>query len=373
MNQRLETGRLVGGRYRLDALLARGGMAEVWEATDQTLERRVAVKVLHPHLADEGAFRRRFRTEAVAVARLVHPNVVAVYDTCTDDGTDAMVMELVRGRTLRDYLDERGRLEPVEVVHIGTEIASGLSCAHNHGIVHRDVKPANIMLADDGRVLVADFGIAKLLDSADATRTSSLLGTVKYLAPEQLEGGRIDGRTDVYALGSVLYECLCGRPPFERGSPSATALARLVSEAEPASMRAPGVSSTLDVILARSLARVPADRYLTADDLRSALVAAPVGHPFLGEEGPITVSGGPHDAPLHLDLTRSSSTRERPTRTRPTSAIVAVALITAALVVIALLVATTDLGRDLLDRSTSSSAPASGSDEHAAAAVTIEG
>ena len=123
-------------------------------------------------------------------------------------------MELVRGRTLREFLDERGRLDPVEVVHIGAEVASALTCAHKAGIIHRDVKPANILLSDDGRVLVTDFGIAKVLDEPDLTRTSQLLGTVKYLAPEQVESGPVDARTDVYALGAVLYEALCGEAPF---------------------------------------------------------------------------------------------------------------------------------------------------------------
>ena len=218
---RAGTGRLLAGRYRLDRHLASGGMAEVWEATDEVLDRPVAVKLLHGHLADDPALRARFHHEAVAAARLVHPAIVAIYDTCDDPGAEAIVMELVRGRTLREFLDERGRLDPVEVVHIGAEVASALTCAHKAGIIHRDVKPANILLSDDGRVLVTDFGIAKVLDEPDLTRTSQLLGTVKYLAPEQVESGPVDARTDVYALGAVLYESLCGEAPFRADNQAA--------------------------------------------------------------------------------------------------------------------------------------------------------
>jgi serine/threonine-protein kinase len=350
MNQRLGTGQLLGGRYRLDALIARGGMAEVWAATDRELERTVAIKVLHPHLADEASFRRRFRTEAVAIARLSHPNIVAIHDTCSDDGTDAIVMELVRGRTLRDYLDERGRLDPVEVAHIGAEVASGLTCAHDHGIVHRDVKPGNIMLTDDGRVLVTDFGIAKLLDSADVTGTATLVGTVKYLAPEQLEAGPIDGRADLYALGAVLYESLCGQPPFERDSPSATALARLVSDADPPSTRAPGLSPVLDPVLGRCLARNPEERYATAAELRVALLTVPADHPPLESSEPVRPSDTPLPEPRPVETAESTRRVSQEPGRRP-SAIAAVALMIVALVVIALLVLSTDQGRDLFEGS----------------------
>ena len=254
-------------------------MAEVWEADDETLGRRVAVKVLHPHLADDTSFRRRFRNEGIAAAKLVHPNVVAIYDTCVDDGTDAIVMELVRGQTLRAFLDSRGRLDTVEVAHLGVEVAQALSCAHRAGLVHRDIKPANILLSDDGRVLVTDFGIAKVLDDPDMTTTSTMLGTVKYLAPEQVEGNRVDARTDVYALGAVLYECLCGVPPFVGETPAATALARVSQDPPRPSVRTPGVDPALDAVLSRALARDPAQRHPSAADLRAALLdtAVPAG------------------------------------------------------------------------------------------------
>lgn len=266
-------GRELAGRYRLVSLIARGGMAEVWEACDVVLQRPVAVKLLHRHLADDDAFRTRFRTEALAAARLHHPSIVAIYDTCHEEGTEAIVMELVRGRTLRDYLDEHGRIDPVEVVEIGADVAGALDTAHRAGVVHRDVKPANILLCEDGRVVVTDFGIAKVHDGADLTTTGIMLGTVKYLAPEQVAGETIDGRADQFALAVVLYEALCGRPPFQAETAAATALARLHHEPAPPRALRPDTPAPLDAAIRRALARRPEDRFPTAGDLRAALLA----------------------------------------------------------------------------------------------------
>ncbi len=266
-------GEVLAGRYRLDRHLANGGMAEVWAGTDLVLERPVAVKVLHANLAADSTIRARFHNEAIAAARLVHHSIVSIYDTVETPTCEAIVMELVQGRTLREYLDERGTLEPIEVVHIGVEVAGALTSAHKAGIIHRDIKPANILLSDDGRVVVTDFGIAKVIDDPDVTRTQQLLGTIRYLAPEQVEGGPIDGRTDLYALGCVLYEALCGDAPFRADTPAALALARLHREPTAPSARVPNVPVDLDAILLRALAREPVTRYATADDLRAALLA----------------------------------------------------------------------------------------------------
>jgi serine/threonine-protein kinase len=381
-------GRTLAGRYRLDRHIASGGMAEVWEATDEVLGRPVAVKVLHAHLAVDPTLRARFHHEAVAAARLVHPAIVAIYDTCDEAGTEAIVMELVRGRTLRQFLDERGRLDPVEVAHIGAEVADALSCAHRAGIVHRDIKPANILLSDDGRVLVTDFGIAKVLDAPDMTMTSELLGTVKYLAPEQVESRPVDARTDVYALGAVLYECLCGEPPFQADTQAATALARLHRDPPPPHDVVAGVPPALETVVMRALAREPAARFASADDLRTALLSTrldqgaagpgpgadatvvtgalvgglpPTSAPT-GPGGPVTpgwgtpavgaVTPGPPSAP----------------RRRMGPGVVIALVIIVALVLVALLVANTGVGRDLFDQgSPSSSAPS------ATAAITVTG
>ena len=198
-------GTRLAGRYRLDRLVANGGMAQVWEATDETLQRRVAVKILHDHLADT-AMTARFRVEGVVAARLAHPGVVAIYDTCIDGGLDAIVMEYVDGMTLRQRLDRDNRLPVVDALPIAAAVADELSEAHRHGLVHRDVKPGNILLCADGTVKVTDFGIAKIRDGEldlDLTQPGTFLGTAKYLSPEQVEGGAVDGRADIYSLGLV--------------------------------------------------------------------------------------------------------------------------------------------------------------------------
>src|SRR3954447_12818907 len=306
-------------------------MAQVWEATDEVLARRVAVKVLHPHLAADESFVARFRREAVAAARLSHPSIVSIYDTCSDDGCEAIVMELVDGSTLRELLDERKWLEPGQAVTIIAEVADALEVAHRAGIVHRDVKPANILLSADGRVLVADFGIAKA--GSDLTTTNTTLGTAKYLAPEQVEGKTVDARADVYALGIVLYETLCGRAPFIAETEAATALARLHQDPmRPRNVRA-GIPKPLEDVVLRAMARDPDARYSSAADFRRALLAAWGGAPTPALQ--ISKAAAPIDAtnaaiPVRRDHTPSSSP---PTFVRtergwlvPTIAIVIVAL-----------------------------------------------
>jgi eukaryotic-like serine/threonine-protein kinase len=269
----LVAGALLGGRYRLDEQLASGGMAQVWLGTDEVLRRAIAVKILHQHLADDETFVARFRHEAIAVARLSHPAIVSVYDTCSDNGVEAIVMELVRGRTLRQRLDE-GPVDPWLAANIAAQVCGALAVAHAAGLVHRDIKPANILLSEDGRVKVGDFGIAKAAESADLTQEGSFLGTAKYLAPEQVEAGPVDGRTDLYGLGVVLYEMLCGRVPFEGDSSSSTALARLHGDPQRPRLVKPGIPRALESITMRLLARSPDDRYPTANEARAALLAA---------------------------------------------------------------------------------------------------
>jgi serine/threonine-protein kinase len=282
---------VLGGRYRLDHLVAAGGMAQVWEATDEVLARRVAVKILYPHLAADESFVTRFRREAVAAARLSHPSIVSIYDTCSSEAGEAIVMELVNGSTLRELLDERKWLEPGQAVSIIADVADALETAHRGGVVHRDVKPANILLSTDGRVLVADFGIAKA--GGDLTTTNTTLGTAKYLAPEQVEGNAVDARADVYALGVVLYETLCGRPPFAGDTETATALARLHQDPmRPRNVRA-GISKQLEDVVLRAMARDPAQRYGSAAEFRAALLAANRGS---AAAPPLTIAphhGGP--------------------------------------------------------------------------------
>jgi len=258
-------------------------MAEVWAATDQVLDRPVAIKLLHPHLAEDAAFVDRFRREAIAAARLKHPSIVDIYDTYSgvEDGEagsgrrgdEAIVMELVRGESLRRRLDERGTLPAREAAGIAAKVADALQTAHRAGLVHRDIKPANILL-DDERVLVADFGIAKLAEAGDHTQEGTMLGTAKYLAPEQVSGAPVDGRTDVYSLGIVLYEMVCGRVPFAGDNDTATVLARLHNDPTPPREVRPDVPPALEAVILQALQRDPDDRFGSAAEMRSALLSA---------------------------------------------------------------------------------------------------
>jgi serine/threonine-protein kinase len=279
--------RVLGGRYRLVRALARGGMAEVWEAKDEILGRSVAVKVLHPHLASDEAFLARFRREAIAAARLAHPNVVATYDTGLDDGVAFIVMELVHGRTVSQELAEHGAFSPGRAVHLATQVADALDYAHKAGVIHRDVKPANILVTEDDRVKVADFGIAKAAIEAledasgggpsDLTESGTIVGTAKYLSPEQVNGVPVDGRSDVYALGVVLYEMICGRPPFSAETDVALAFQHVsATPLSPRQVRA-GIPRPLEAIVLRAMAKSPADRFATAGELHSALLSVDVG------------------------------------------------------------------------------------------------
>lgn len=273
-------------RYHLDELIGSGGMAQVWAATDEVLGRRVAVKVLHPHLAGDQAFVARFRQEAVAAARLSNPGIVGVYDTCSDGVHEAIVMELLDASTLRSHLDEHGALDADTTVRIALRLLDALEAAHRAGLVHRDVKPSNILLCRDGRVKIADFGIAKADDTTELTQEGTLVGTATYLSPEQLLGNDVDGRADLYSLGIVLYECLTGRVPFHGDTGAAVALARLHSDpVDPRRVKA-DVPPRVAAAVMRSLQRDPDDRFDSAADLRAALLDTGIEPVVVVEETP---------------------------------------------------------------------------------------
>ena len=264
--------RRLADRYVLESLLAEGGMASVWQARDEVLARPVAVKVLRRDLTEEPDFFDRFRTEAIAAARLTHPNIISVFDTGVDHGVCFIVMEYFQGRTLRSELDARGALEPGAAVDVMIPVLAALGYAHQAGVVHRDVKPGNILVATDGRVKVTDFGIAKAAFlGRDLTTTGSILGTMRYIAPEQIDRSELDGRADVYSAGVVLFELLTGRPPFQAETNVATAMMRLSRDPpEPRSIR-PGIPRTLESVVLRALARQPDGRFSTAEEMRAAL------------------------------------------------------------------------------------------------------
>lgn len=277
-------GRVLARRYRLVRPLARGGMAEVWEGRDEVLGRAVAVKVLQSHLSGDAVFVERFRREAVTAAAVSSPSIVATYDAGLDDGTAYIVMELVDGRTLRQLLDGSGALDVGLAVEIAAQIADALGRAHRAGLVHRDVKPANVLVCDDEdggvRAKVTDFGIAKARAGlgADLTQTGTVLGTPKYLSPEQIQGRHeVDERADLYSLGIVLFEMLTGQVPFAGPADMTIALAHLHDPAPRVRSLRPSVPAALDDLVARLLAKTPEERPASASEVRRALLAARPG------------------------------------------------------------------------------------------------
>jgi len=274
---------LIGGRYRLDGPIASGGMADVWRATDMHLRREVAVKLLRSSVADDQTVVERFRREARSIARLTHPNIVPVYDCVEeDDGQVALVMRLIHGKSLRDLLDDAGdgntpgSINVHLTVHIGRSIAAALAKAHAENIVHRDIKPANILLTATGEILLTDFGIAKPLkssedDGTDLTRVDIMMGTVKYLSPEQVQGRTLDGRADMYSLGLVLYECLAGKVPFKGENDQATAVARLERDPTPLGGIRTDIPSTIINVIHKMLRRKPETRYKDCNEVVIAL------------------------------------------------------------------------------------------------------
>lgn len=259
-------------RYEVIREIGRGGMAEVYLARDRLLDRPVAVKVLHREFARDAHFVERFRREAQAAAALNHPNVVAVYDWGQEADTSFIVMEYVEGRPLSDIIREGGAREPRTAARIAAHVAAALSFAHQRGLVHRDVKPANILITPAGQVKVADFGIARFRATDGLTQTGAVMGTATYFSPEQAQGLDVDGRSDVYSLGVVLYEMLSGAPPFRGENPVTVAYQHVQETPEPLGRRAPDVPVALQQIVARAMAKDPARRYPSADEMRADLL-----------------------------------------------------------------------------------------------------
>ncbi len=265
-------GRTLAERYRVDALIARGGMARVYRARDERLDRDVAIKVLSSPYADDPEFTAKFLDEARAAASLSHPSLVHVYDSGTDGGAHFIVMELLdRHRTLREILRERGRLERDEVLRIGEELLAGLRVVHEHGLVHCDVKPANVMLGP-GPAKLIDFGIAS--PPHDGHQGDTSIGSLHFMSPEQLHGQALRPASDLFSLGAVLYEALTGRPPYPGDSPEEVSAAHAAGTVRPPSTLAEGVPGRLDEAILQSLRRDPASRFHSADAMRVALEAA---------------------------------------------------------------------------------------------------
>lgn len=320
MTDGFEQGEMIDGRYRIVRKLGAGGMADVYLAQDEVLGRRVAIKVLLPRFADDEQFVERFRREAQAAAGLNHPNIVAVYDRGTVDHTYYIVMEYLQGETLKDLVRRRRRLAPGEAVGITLELLSAVQFAHEHHVVHRDIKSQNIMLSEAGRVKVTDFGIARAGDSS-MTEAGSVLGTAQYLAPEQAKGQMADERSDLYSVGVVLYEMLTGQVPF-RGDSAVSVALKHVNELPPEPIAlVPSLPPALNQVVLKALAKNPDRRYNSAAQFSLDLRAVRSGGPLvaatfdLGEERTQVVAplpfGGDEATRVLTDETEGMSARTR--------------------------------------------------------------
>jgi eukaryotic-like serine/threonine-protein kinase len=311
---------LISGRYQLGDRLGSGGMSSVYRATDRVLERTVAVKILAEHLSDDDKFVARFRREALAVAKLIHPNVVQVYDTGVDHDRHYIVMEYVEGRSGAQLLQTRGRLGPDTAVEIGVQSCAGLDYAHRQGIIHRDVKPGNLMViggpaqpnsgpgdppTGEMTVKLTDFGIARASEQTRLTQVGSVVGTAAYLAPEQARGEEATPASDVYALGVVIYQLLTGRLPWEGATLAELAIRRENERPLPPSSYDSAVPETLSTAVLRSLEGDPSARYSTAGQLSAALHAGGAGREppppdGAGTEATRMIPGGTTEATRHL-------------------------------------------------------------------------
>jgi serine/threonine-protein kinase len=296
----MTTPQVLGERYEIGGVLGRGGMAEVHRGRDLRLGREVAVKVLRSDLARDPSFQVRFRREAQASASLNHPAIVAVYDTgedrTTTGATPYIVMEYVEGETLRDVIRREGHLSPERAMSLAADICGALDFSHRNGIVHRDVKPGNVMITPQGTVKVMDFGIARAVSDSAATMTSTaaVIGTAQYLSPEQARGESVDARSDVYSMGCLLYELVTGAPPFSGDSPVAVAYQHVREDARLPSSINPDVPPELDAILMKSMSKNPANRYQSAAEMRNDLLRALAGQrveatPVMGDAEKTTI------------------------------------------------------------------------------------
>jgi eukaryotic-like serine/threonine-protein kinase len=319
---------LFDGRYRILKRIGSGGMADVYLAEDEVLGRRVAIKILNERHAGDDQFIERFRREAQSAASLSHPNVVAIYDRGEAEGTYYIAMELLDGRNIKELIVARGPAPPRIVVEYARQILAALAYSHRHGIVHRDIKPHNVVVDGDGRVKVTDFGIARGA-STQMTEAGSIVGTAQYLSPEQARGEAVDARSDLYSLGVVMYELLTGSVPFTGESPVEIAMKHLSATPPPPSERRPGIPEELDLVVMRALAKDPADRYQSAEEMdadleriqrglgvsprtveaATAVIAAPSAMPTMVSRAPTQVRPA-EEPPVYYDY-------EEPPRRRP--------------------------------------------------------
>jgi beta-lactam-binding protein with PASTA domain len=336
-------------RYEIVSEIAHGGMADVYLARDSKLDRPVALKVLSPELSRDPAFVERFRREAQSAAGLNHPNIVGIFDWGQEHGTSFIVMEYIDGQTLRDMIRREGTIAPGQIADIGADIAAALSFAHANGVVHRDVKPGNVLITTAGQVKVTDFGIARAGGDNDGlTRTGAVMGTATYFSPEQAQGIGVDGRSDVYSLGVVLYEMATGEPPFAGDSPVSVAYKHVREPVIPPSQKVPSVPLELERVIMTCLAKNPLDRYQTADDARADLLRFRRGQAVVGTAITAAVVSIPDAtstmvAPPVAPVPLTNTTTEPKKKKGP---IIAVILLLLALIAVVAYLLVTQLGDD---------------------------
>jgi eukaryotic-like serine/threonine-protein kinase len=310
--------RILAERYRLDEVIGRGGMSTVYRATDLSLDRTVAVKVaLDPLVEKSPIYLARFTREAQSAASLNDPAVVTVYDAGADGPTRFIVMEYVRGRSLAEIMSDHRPLDPTEAVRIAEQVAGALSAAHAAGIVHRDIKPGNIMIADDGSVKVLDFGIARALEGQALTQTATVLGTSAYMSPEQALGQPVDARSDIYSLGCVLYEMLTGEPPFVADVAAAVLHQHVRVAPKPARERNPSIPPALDALVMQMIAKSPGDRPQTAAEVHDRLAQTLNAAADTGSDALTTIAMAPTAATVPLEATPPTPIRQTPTPPPP--------------------------------------------------------
>ncbi|MFM7064363.1 MAG: Stk1 family PASTA domain-containing Ser/Thr kinase, partial [Actinomycetes bacterium] len=290
--------RVLGNRYEITKAIARGGMARVYLARDRSLDRPVAVKELVPEFAADESFVERFRREAQAAANLTHPNIVGVYDWGTQDSTYFIIMEFVDGPVLSKVLRDEGPLHPRRAAELASEVAAALGFAHSRGVVHRDVKPGNVILTSSGQAKVTDFGIARAMSAPEEnlTQAGSVMGTATYFSPEQAQGLPVDQRSDLYSLGVVLFEMVTGRTPFTGETPLAIAYKHVQDQPPAPSTLVSGLPTGLEAVIMKLLRKRPEDRYATAEELRADLRRFLSGQATLAEQERAAAVGTPTSA-----------------------------------------------------------------------------
>ena len=269
----LKTGMIIAERYEIVSKIGTGGMADVYKAMDHKLNRFVAVKVLKPEFREDATFVKKFRSEAQAAAGLTHPNIVNVFDVGDDEGVYYIVMELIEGITLKEYISKKGKLSVKEATSIAIQVSMGLEAAHSHGIVHRDVKPQNIMLQADGSIKMMDFGIARFSRAQSQTVSDKAIGSVHYISPEQAKGDHTDARTDIYSVGVMMYEMLSGKLPFDGTGAVSIAIMQISEKPKPLAEVAPNIPVGLRQITEKAMEKDPADRYQSAQEMLDAIAA----------------------------------------------------------------------------------------------------